>query len=323
MIGVLLTILKILGIILLVILGIILFLLVIVLFVPIRYDIRVSRKTEDTSFVRLKVRVFWLLHMVNGVFSYPQEAFFRVRFLWFTIFRSDGGGKSAAPEKKKEKKKVKEVQEEEAVKEELVKEEPVKEATQTREAREEQPPESVNGSNGRFSDGKISEEKVPNEEEAATFKSRLLEFFGKIWNFLKNIQYTITRICDKIKHIVKNIQYYLKILQSDAFRNAWHVCGDETVSLLKSILPRKLEGQLRVGTGDPAGTGQILSVYGILYPLIGNHIDILPDFEQAVLEGELFAKGRITVFRVLKTAWVIYFNKDLRRLIKLLKKGGS
>lgn len=150
-----------------------------------------------------------------------------------------------------------------------------------------------------------------------------MEFFGKIWNFLKNIQYTIARICDKIKHIVKNIQYYLKILQSDAFRNAWHVCGGEAVSLLKSILPRKLEGQLRVGTGDPAGTGQILSVYGILYPLIGNHIDILPDFEQAVLEGELFAKGRITVFRALKTAWVIYFNKDLRRLIKLLKKGGS
>lgn len=323
MTGVLLTILKILGMILLVILGIILFLLVIVLFVPIRYDIRVSRKTEDTSFVRLKVRVFWLLHMVNGVFSYPQEAFFRVRFLWFTIFRSDGGGKSAASEKKKEKKKVKEVQEEEAAEEEPVKEEPVKEGPQTREAGEEPPPEPVNGSNGRFSDGKFSEEKVPKEEEAATFKSRLLEFFGKIWNFLKNIQYTIARICDKIKHIVKNIQYYLKILQSDAFRNTWHVCGGEAVYLLKSILPRKLEGQLRVGTGDPAGTGQILSVYGILYPLIGNHIDILPDFEQAVLEGELFAKGRITVFRALKTAWVIYFNKDLRRLIKLLKKGGS
>ena len=75
-----------------------------------------------------------------------------------------------------------------------------------------------------------------------------------------------------------------------------------------------------IGTGDPASTGQVIAIYGILYPLLGNHIDIIPDFEQQIVEGDLLIKGKITLFRLVKTAWIVYFNKDLRRLIKLLKR---
>ena len=90
--------------------------------------------------------------------------------------------------------------------------------------------------------------------------------------------------------------------------------------MLKSISPRKIRGSVLIGTGDPASTGQILAVYGMLYPLLGYHIDIVPDFEQQIIEGDLYVKGKITVFKALKTAWIVYFNKDLRRLIKLLKR---
>lgn len=310
MIAVLLTILKILGIILLVLLGIILFVLLTVLFVPVRYDIKAVRKADDASFVHVRIRLSWLLHLISGAFSYPEEAFFRVRLLGVTIFRSDHAKKNSSTEKKKEKK------EKNAQAEKTVNETPP-------EKREVPPPEEpirkekerkeIPGEEGA---GRELHQKQPEEKK----KNKFFAFLNKIWSFLKNIQYTITKICDKIKHIVKNIRYYMELLQSDTFQRVWHICGGEVIALLKSILPRRLEGQLHVGTGDPAGTGQILSLYGILYPLIGNHIDILPDFEQAVLEGELLAKGRMTVFRALKTAWIVYFNKDLRRLIQLLKR---
>ena len=150
--------------------------------------------------------------------------------------------------------------------------------------------------------------------------SRLKEFFRKLRSLFQNIRYTITQICDKIKHIANNIQYYLNILKSDTFSRAWKVCSGQAFSLLKSIFPGKWRGSLVIGTGDPAGTGQLLAVYGMLYPLLGAHISVTPDFERKILEGELFAKGKITVFQGLKTAWKIYFNKDLRHLIKLFKR---
>ncbi len=161
------------------------------------------------------------------------------------------------------------------------------------------------------------------EEQAEPEKglwSRLWEFLHKLLSLFQNIRYTIARICDKIKDIVNNIQYYLKILKSDTFRRAWSVCSGEALSLLRSILPGKVSGRLTIGTGDPAGTGQVFALYGILYPLAGSHIDVTPDFERRILEGELLVKGKITVFKAVKTAWRIYFNRDLRRLIKLLKR---
>ncbi|MDE6963832.1 MAG: DUF2953 domain-containing protein, partial [Lachnospiraceae bacterium] len=114
--------------------------------------------------------------------------------------------------------------------------------------------------------------------------------------------------------------YYINIIKSDTFVRAFGVCSKQALSLLKSIGPRKVTGSLVIGTGDPAGTGQVMAAYGILYPLIGDHIAVTPDFERQIVEGDLLIKGKITVFRAVKTAWIIYFNRDLRRLIQLFKR---
>ena len=143
-----------------------------------------------------------------------------------------------------------------------------------------------------------------------------------LWNLgiIKNIRYTIRRICDKIKDIVNNIQYYSNILKSDVFQRTWTLCSGQVLALLKSIRPRKFTGKLLIGLGDPARTGQALAIYGILYPMVGSHIEVAPDFGQRVLEWDFFVKGKITVFRFLKIAWALFFSRDLRRLLKLLKR---
>ena len=89
MVAVLLTILKILGMILLVVLGIILTVALLILFAPIRYRIQVHRKTEDETPIAAEVRVTYLAHIVNAAFSYPAAAYLRVRVFCFTVFRSD------------------------------------------------------------------------------------------------------------------------------------------------------------------------------------------------------------------------------------------
>ncbi|MBD5463940.1 MAG: DUF2953 domain-containing protein [Lachnospiraceae bacterium] len=321
MLSVLLMILKVLGMILLILLGTILLLILLVLFVPVRYQIMLHRKVGEETPVTAKVKATWLLHALNAAFSYPEAAFLRVRIFCFTIFRSDKPKKTIQKDNTKK---------ETVQKENVQKEKIQKETVKTVRKDEEKKADGQKNAEIKVSDenqtekNSYIEENAPKKQEKEPKQSRKInkffEFFRKLWSVFKNIKYTIIKICDKIKHIVKNIQYYLKIVQSDTFHRAWEVCSRQVFSLLKSIFPRRIRGNLLIGAGDPASTGQILAIYGILYPLLGNHIDIVPDFEQQILEGDLLVKGRITVFKALKTAWIVYFNKDLRRLIKLFKR---
>ena len=82
---VLLLILKILGIVLLVLLGILLALLLIVLFVPVRYQGSGYREEGDPVPVHVQLKVTWLLHLVRVSFIYPEEAFLKVKVLFFQI----------------------------------------------------------------------------------------------------------------------------------------------------------------------------------------------------------------------------------------------
>lgn len=317
MIAILLTILKVLGILLLILLLTVLTLLFLVLFVPLRYRVRICRKEGEGKALSIEARVSWLLHLVNASFCYPEAAFLRVRVLGFTLFRSDKAKirpdqSPKAPlgdtEKGETKKQEKEPQKTKAQKK------PQNQRQDLPETGHKE--QSINTEEG----DKRADSGAEAKTEKEGFFSRVKEFFRKLLSLFQNIRYTIAQICDKIKHIVNNIQYYLNILKSDTFRRAWSVCSGQALCLLKSILPGKWTGSLVIGAGDPAGTGEILAVYGMLYPLLGNHISVTPDFERKIVEGELLIKGKITVMKGLKTAWKIYFNKDLRRLIKLFKR---
>lgn len=80
---------------------------------------------------------------------------------------------------------------------------------------------------------------------------------------------------------------------------------------------------LHIGMEDPAAMGDLLGVWGMLYPIHQGHIDICPDFDQAVLEGEFYCKGRITVYIYIWTVMIILFDKDIRRLRKCLVRKGK
>ena len=99
MISVLLSILKILGIVLLVLLGILLVFLLLILFVPVRYKVSAERDSGDEQTLQAQVKITWLFHILNMLYSYPDAAYLRVRVFIFTVFRSDQEKKS--PDKKK------------------------------------------------------------------------------------------------------------------------------------------------------------------------------------------------------------------------------
>ncbi|MGN0365157.1 MAG: DUF2953 domain-containing protein [Suilimivivens sp.] len=307
MVSTILAILKILGIIILILLGIILTIVFLVLFVPIRYRITVHRKTDEEVPIVAEIRATWFFHILSVAFSYPAAAYVRVKVFCFTIFRSD----------ESDKKKI--LNEEKGYVD--APEEGITQTSEGQNTKKQESSEEITAETLKRASEK-AEKEIETEAETEA-ESKIGEFFQKLWSAIKNIKYTIRRICDKIKHIVNNTRYYIEILKSNTFKRAWKTCSGQVLSLLKSLAPRKIQGRLWVGTGDPASTGQVLAVYGMLYPLLGNHIDIIPDFEQAILECDLLIKGRITIFKALKTAWIVFFNRDLRRLIRLLKREAS
>lgn len=289
---VLLLILKILGIVLLVLLGILLALLLIVLFVPVRYQGSGYREEGDPVPVHVQLKVTWLLHLVRVSFIYPEEAFLKVKVLFFQIL--------PAKEKKKYDRAAKKESDEK------------KQKTDKKEA----------GSDVRdtASDQKISDEGNAADEDGGDDRRTLSDFVRKLFSAVRNIKYTIRKIYDKINHIIHNIRYYIRILQTESFKRAFVLCREQLLGLMKIVLPRKVSGTFTIGMEDPAATGQILSIYGILYPLIGDSITVVPDFEKPVMEGSFRFKGKITAFTLIRIAAKIYFDKDLKRVIRLFKK---
>lgn len=309
MITVFLSVLKIIGIVLLCILLFILAAALLILFVPIRYQLKGYRLEEDDAPVRVSVKITWLLHIINASFRYPEEAYIKIKIFCFTVF-------STMKRKTKQNSKKARKTKKQPSKEEKSGPSPKEMTTDSKKDQEEED----------FSKQEIKEEKKaaeqndffeePLQEEEISFT----KFLKKLFHILKNIKYTINQIYDKIKHIISNIRYYIGIIESDSFKKAWQLCENQAVSLIKTILPRKIKGNFVIGTNDPASTARILAIQGILYPITGNHILITPDFDRSIIEGDFSIKGKITVFKVLKTAIKIYFNKDLRRVIRLFKK---
>lgn len=288
---VLLLILKILGIVLLVFLGILLALLLIVLFVPVRYQGSGYREEGDPVPVHVQLKVTWLLHLVRVSFIYPEEAFLKVKVLFFQILPAKEKKKKASNKKEADGKKPK-----------TDKKEVGSDVSDT------------------TSDQKISDEGNAADEDGGDDRRTLLDFVRKLFSAIRNIKYTIRKIYDKINHIIHNIRYYIKILQTESFKRAFVLCREQLLRLMKIVLPRKVSGTFTIGMEDPAATGQILSIYGILYPLIGDSITVIPDFEKPVMEGSFRFKGKITAFTLIRIAAKIYFDKDLKRVICLFKK---
>lgn len=341
MLHIILLILKIIGIVLLCVLGILILAVVCLLFVPIRYRLIVTRKEgENQPPIEIWMKATWLLHFVNVLIRYPADLKARVRVMFFTIWRSAEGededrhtsgkekkksgkkkaGKTEKEKEEKETKTEKGKKAEEDTADEGYKSEPVI----RKEENQENPLLEASERESQF---QMKEESGADMNESPSFWDKLRalpvilkKIVGKIKSLFENIQYTIRRLCDRIKSISDNIQYYKEVVESGTFQNAYGLCKEELIAILRCLKPQKVEGKLIVGMDDPAATAKILSICGMLYPILGGAVDVDGDFERKRIEGRVFIKGKIRCFTILRAAVRIYYNKDIKTVHRLLKK---
>ena len=304
-----LLILKIIGIILLSIISLLLIIIALILFVPIRYRI-IANKFEDSDFYA-EIKLTWLLHFINILIKYTDDLYYRVRVILIPIKKSDNLKKHKNNSKKNE---------------------PYSDDTKSVDEGENISDESANE---YISDNEISKDKEEivstsdldendddnikfDENKGIIYKIRFV--LTKFFEFLFNIKEKLNEAYNTVVNIVKDIDYYINALKDERNKKVISLCLSQASSIINNIKPKIFNGNLTIGIDEPYTMGQILSIYGILFPIIHDKITINPVYDKEVIEGDLYIKGRISVFVLIRAAIKIYFNRDYKRMIKIFKK---
>jgi len=94
----------------------------------------------------------------------------------------------------------------------------------------------------------------------------------------------------------------------------------EGKKFLFRIRPKKFLLKIRFGFEDPSVTGYVLAGLSMVYPLIGEHTDITPDFENKVLQGKLSARGKLRIIHLAVLILKLLADKNVRITYQHFKK---
>lgn len=133
---------------------------------------------------------------------------------------------------------------------------------------------------------------------------------SKIFQKIQNFRLTIKKFCG-------NINWYKEFIDHPRTREALSLVWKDAKKLIRHIFPTRIKGRIIFGCEDPSVTGTVLAVLGMTIPFHKNAIAVTPLFDsENVLEGEVMLSGRIYGAMLLKTAAELYFNKNIKYVIR-------
>lgn len=313
LVHVILLILKVLGITLLILLGIVLLLVLLLLLAPFHYTI----DAEYYGDVKAVGRIQWLCFVLdlkgvygNNKFLYYLKSF---GFMISTNDEEDKHYRAVSDEEAESDKSSDKAKPSEAEKV------PVKVVEDEFEAYEqEQKPKSEPQKKSIFM--RIYEGIESGLEWVVTIPMRvhdkISELMARILDFFANLAENMNKVIKKRDMILQKITGVRSLLEKPYTKK---VLKDGKVLLKKMwkhVRPRKLQGSIHFGLEDPATTGQLLGVVGMLYPVYRNHFVIAPDFEQQIFEGKIYAKGRVQIGRMTFLALRFMLTRDFFKTVQ-------
>ncbi|MCX4267651.1 MAG: DUF2953 domain-containing protein [Lachnospiraceae bacterium] len=156
---------------------------------------------------------------------------------------------------------------------------------------------------------------------------KIKEILNKIISILVKIKkafFTIKTKLQELPELLRNLnkkrQAILTFIRDEKNKEAFRYSKGKLFQLLYHVLPGKVTLKLHYGFSDPAVTGILTGMISMFYPESAEKLELMPDFEKRVLEGEVAVKGRV---RLIKVCWIllsIYFHKECNRVIKMIIK---
>ena len=143
-------------------------------------------------------------------------------------------------------------------------------------------------------------------------------------SFIKRLKQKINAFFIKIKMFVESLKKLfdkkddlLKVYHSKRFEKAKNDVILYVKKLIHILKPDKLNGHVHLGLKDPAATGEIFGLLAMFLPLYDGRFELVPEFEYACNEIDVYTKGKFRIFPILVLGIRIIFNKNL---IKVTKK---
>lgn len=165
--------------------------------------------------------------------------------------------------------------------------------------------------------------KAKNEKTAVKAKPPKKSFFErleiKIQKLFEKFKYTFEKICDTIKSLADKKEKLTDLITDEVHRNALAAVLKEIKRILRRLKPKRMEADIEYGFTDPYLTGQVLAALSMVYPFVGEHVNIQPDFENKVLTGQVFISGKIRVLPMAALLWHLVWNKNVRITFKHIR----
>ena len=280
--------LKIIGILLLMILLIVLGLVVTVVITPIQYKAN-AQASGTLESIEADICISWLLHLVSARFCLKEQEWkWKIRIFW-KLFSDDQEDAADDFEDEEIDDILKEIREQVDVS-----------RTNAENAIRDVEKTILDTSNPK---GKLKRKKGKEEKKKPRKKIDILD----------KIKDTLQKIFDIIRKIKMFIydethQFALKTLKKEVYR------------LLRVLKPKTFIANVHFGLEDPSNTGKVLAGLSILYPFYGEHIDIVPDFEREIYEGNVVIKGKIQILYGIGFMLNLIRDKYIRMTYKDIQK---
>ena len=287
---IILSILKIIGIVLACIVGLVLLLVLLVLLVPIRDRFSGDGMNAD---IQADGKASWLFGLFSASIRFAEKKLlYRVSVAGISLKKGDflNPEKSGSeetnlePQILKPQKDKKEEKEEKKEKEEKEEKEAV-----ALEVRNKPEPEAKS------------------EKEKEDLSDRIEHFFE--------------RLSEKYEGLIKKLEQTEAVLTSKVTGRAVKKVKEQLFHILNHIKPKKIAGNINFGLEDPANTAIIYGTIDILAIAVSEgKLIITPEFYQKGISLDMVMQGRILIGYLLVCALRVFFNKDVRRVVRVVRR---
>ena len=279
-----------------IVLGLLLLTILLILFCPVRYRASGTKEQDDWKKIRGEGQVSWLFHgvVLKAVWA---EGNLQTSFRLFGI-----------PVDKilNRRKKVKDYAGSEEIPEKPVNAEAEKMISSPVDSQLQNAPEK------------------PQQETDSDKKEKKISPVRKL---LSGIQSKRKRIWDRIHHIRATlgrvgtqITWWRDFLEHPRVQAGISLVWKHAKFLIRHVLPTKMDGEITFSTEDPSITGAILAVLGMTIPFHKNCVGVRPLFSgENYCQGNVRIKGRIYGIVFVRAAVSIYFNKNIKYVIRRWK----
>ena len=281
MIGILLTALKIIGIVILAIIALALLIILMVLFIPVRYKGKVYFK--EVPDIALSVTWFFKFLSLNITYKDGLDIIGKVGWLFKVYSNHDDTDTNEETEDYKSE--VREIVD-----------------TVNENKKEDISVDNTNKANVITEENLEAENKIKALDKQEKKQSKKKKSKSNKKKSTANKESKLDKLINKAKDI-----HYL--LTEEENKKTLLLMLEKTKNLLVHILPKRIVGFFKFGFDDPSTTGQVLEAVAIFYPLYRDDFKIVPMFYDEIIEVDISFKGRLRVFYALYIGLILWLNK--------------